>query len=53
LECKFWDEFNYALPKEKFYQIEATKQICSTVNVSNDCFDQEWLFKIDESGLVK
>ena len=35
------------------YQIEGTKQICKTVNVSNDCFDQEWLFKIDESGLVK
>jgi transcriptional regulator with XRE-family HTH domain len=35
------------------YQIEGTKQICKTINVSNDCFDQEWLFKIDESGLVR
>jgi hypothetical protein len=35
------------------YQIEATKQICATFNVSNDCYNQEWLFKIDESGLVK
>ena len=35
------------------YQIEGTKQICKTVNVSNDCYDQEWLFRIDESGLVQ
>ena len=35
------------------YQIEGTRQICKTVNVSNDCYDQEWLFKIDESGLVQ
>ena len=39
--------------EDNLYQIEATKQICATFNVSNDCFDQEWLFKIDESGLVK
>lgn len=42
-----------SLTEDKLYQIEATKQICATFNVSNDCFDQEWLFKIDESGLVK
>ena len=42
-----------SLTEENLYQIEATKQICATFNVSNDCFDQEWLFKIDESGLVK
>jgi transcriptional regulator with XRE-family HTH domain len=35
------------------YQIEGTRQICKTVNVSNDCYDQEWLFRIDESGLVQ
>ena len=35
------------------YQIEGTKQICKTVNVSNDCYDQERLFRIDESGLVQ
>jgi len=35
------------------YQIEGTRQICKTVNVSNDCYDQEWLFKIDGSGLVQ
>jgi transcriptional regulator with XRE-family HTH domain len=39
--------------KDNLYQIEATKQICATFNVSNDCFDQEWLFKIDENGIVK
>ncbi len=39
--------------EDKLYQIAATKQICATFNVSNDCFDQEWLFKIDEGGLVK
>ena len=38
---------------DNLYQIEGTKQICKTVNVSNDCYDQEWLFKIDESGLIK
>ena len=38
---------------DNIYQIEATKQICATFNVSNDCYNQEWLFKIDESGLVK
>ena len=42
-----------SLTEDNLYQIEATKQICATVNVSNDCFDQEWLFRIDESGLVK
>jgi transcriptional regulator with XRE-family HTH domain len=39
--------------EDDLYQIEGTKQICATFNVSNDCFDQEWKFKIDESGLVK
>jgi len=39
--------------ENNLYQIIATKQICSTFNVSNDCYDQEWLFKIDESGVVK
>jgi hypothetical protein len=39
--------------EDNLYQIEGTKQICATFNVSNDCFDQEWLFKIDESGVVK
>jgi len=38
---------------DNLYQIEGTKQICATFNVSNDCYDQEWLFKIDESGVVK
>lgn len=42
-----------SLVEDNLYQIEATKQICSTFNVSNDCFDQEWLFRIDESGIVK
>ena len=35
------------------YSIEATKQICKTVNVSNDCIDQQWLFKIDDEGNIK
>jgi len=39
--------------EDNLYQIEGTRQICKTINVSNDCYDQEWLFKIDESGLVK
>jgi transcriptional regulator with XRE-family HTH domain len=39
--------------EDNLYQIEGTKQICATFNVSNDCYDQEWLFKIDESGLIK
>ena len=42
-----------SLTEDNLYQIEATKQICATLNVSNDCFDQQWLLKIDESGLVK
>lgn len=42
-----------SLTEDNLYQIEATKQICATFNVSNDCFDQQWLFRIDESGLVK
>ena len=42
-----------SLVEDNLYKIEATKQICSTINVSNDCFDQEWLFRIDESGIVK
>ena len=39
--------------EDNLFQIVATKQICATFNVSNDCYDQEWVFKIDESGLVK
>lgn len=35
---------------DNLYLIEATKQVCKTVNVSNDCVDQEWLFKIDGAG---
>lgn len=42
-----------SLLEDNLYQIEGRKQICSTPNVSNDCFDQEWFFKIDESGIVK
>ena len=42
-----------AAVEDNLYQIEGTKQICATFNVSNDYFDQEWLFKIDESGVVK
>lgn len=42
-----------SLIEDNLYQIEAKKQICATVNVSNDCYDQEWLFRIDESGIVK
>jgi transcriptional regulator with XRE-family HTH domain len=42
-----------AAVKDNLYQIEGTKQICKTVNVSNDCYDQQWIFRIDESGLVK
>lgn len=38
---------------DDLYLIEATKQICSTFNVSNDCFDQEWLFSVDEAGNIK
>lgn len=39
--------------EDNLFQIVATKQICATFNVSNHCYDQEWVFKIDESGLVK
>jgi transcriptional regulator with XRE-family HTH domain len=39
--------------EDNLYQIEGTKQICATFNVSNDCFNQEWIFKIDESGIIK
>jgi hypothetical protein len=42
-----------SLVEDNVYQIEATKQICATFNVSNDCYDQEWLFRIDERGLIK
>ena len=42
-----------SLVEDNLYQIEGTKQICKTVNVSNDCYDQEWQFKIDESGFIK
>ena len=42
-----------SLVEDNLYQIEATKQVCATINVSNDCNDKEWLFKIDESGFVK
>lgn len=39
--------------ENNLYQIEGTKQICKSLNVSNDCFDQEWIFRIDEGGFVK
>lgn len=39
--------------EDNLYQIEGTKQICKTVNVSNDCIDQEWVFTIDDGGFVK
>jgi transcriptional regulator with XRE-family HTH domain len=42
-----------SLVNDDLYLIEATKQICKTVNVSNDCIDQEWLFKIDDEGNIK
>jgi transcriptional regulator with XRE-family HTH domain len=42
-----------SLVDDNLYQIEATKQVCATFNVSNDCYNQEWIFKIDEGGVVK
>ena len=42
-----------SLSYDNLYLIEGTKQLCKTVNVSDDCYQQEWLFRIDESGLVK
>ncbi len=42
-----------AAVEDNLYQIVATKQVCATFNVSNDCYDQEWLFTIDERGIVK
>jgi transcriptional regulator with XRE-family HTH domain len=42
-----------SLTDDNLYLIEATKQICKTVNVSNDCINQEWLFRIDGEGNVK
>jgi hypothetical protein len=55
VECPFLcpNGLRIAEVVDNLYQIEATKQICATFNVSNDCYNQEWLFKIDESGLVK
>lgn len=32
------------------FQIEGTQQVCKTVNVSNDCYEQEWIFRINEAG---
>jgi len=50
---EFLNDYGYriSIVEDNLYQIEATKQICATFNVSNDCYDQEWLFKIDEDGL--
>jgi len=42
-----------SLVEKDLYSIQATKQICKTVNVSNDCIDQEWFFKIDGDGNVQ
>ncbi|MGA0829740.1 MAG: serine hydrolase, partial [Flavobacteriaceae bacterium] len=39
--------------ENNLYQIEGTRQICATFNVSNDCYEQEWLFRIDGSGIVQ
>lgn len=38
---------------DNLYAIEATKQICKTVNVSNDCTEREWVFTVDEGGNIK
>lgn len=42
-----------SLSYDNLYLIEGTKQFCKTVNVSNDCYQQEWLFRIDEGGFIK
>ena len=42
-----------AAVEDNLYQVVAKKQVCATFNVSNDCYDQEWLFRIDEGGFVK
>jgi transcriptional regulator with XRE-family HTH domain len=39
--------------EDNLYQVVAKKQVCATFNVSNDCYDQEWLFRIDEGGFAK
>ncbi len=52
---EFLNDYGYKITvvEDNLYQIEGTKQICKTFNVSNDCYDQEWLFRIDEAGFVK
>ncbi len=42
-----------AAVEDNLYQVGAKKQVCATFNVFNDCYDQEWLFRIDEGGFVK
>lgn len=38
---------------DNLYLIEGNKQICKSVNISDDCYQQEWVFRIDEEGFVK
>ena len=38
--------------EDDLFQIVGSKQICKIGNVSEDCLDQEWIFKIDENENV-
>lgn len=51
----FLNDYGFRISKmeDEKYLIEGTRQICSTPNVSNDCYQKEWIFTINSAGIVQ
>jgi hypothetical protein len=51
----FFNDFGLGITSinNDLYQIKGTKQLCKTANISSDCYSQDWIFRIDENGVVQ
>jgi transcriptional regulator with XRE-family HTH domain len=52
---EFFNDYglNITSIEDNLYLVDATRQICQTMNVSNECKDQQWSFKVDPFGNTK
>ena len=53
---EFFNEYGYSafsISAGEGFEIEGTQQTCTTENVSNDCKDLVWKFRIDHEGKIQ
>lgn len=52
---EFFNDYglNKTLIEDNLYLVDANRQIRQTMNVSNECKDQQWSSKVDPFGNIK